>query len=70
MKMSPLTLFCENCGAANSTEDTACFACKEPLQVSASTYSPPSSVPPAPTLSPAPTTSEQLLPGSLLNQGK
>ncbi len=63
MKMSPLTLYCEECGAANSTEDTVCFACQEPLQVSA--YSPP---PPAPTISSPSTSAGQLLPGSLLNQ--
>src|SRR5713226_8286387 len=63
MKMSPLTLYCEECGAANSTEDTVCFACQEPLQVTA--YSPP---PPAPTISSPSTSAGQLLPGSLLNQ--
>src|SRR5712691_7611224 len=68
MKMTPLTLFCEDCSAANTTEATECFACKLPLQASLPTFSVQSSALPLPTVSTASTTPEQLLPGSLLNQ--
>ena len=72
MKMSPLTLYCENCGAANTAETTECFACQEPLQVSVPANFVQAPALPLPTLSPAPslppTPSEQLLPGALLHQ--
>ena len=67
MKMSPLTLYCEHCGAANTTEDTKCFACQEPLQVSEPTSFVHAPVLPLLTPSPCPTPSEQLLPGALLH---
>ena len=68
MKMSPLTLYCENCGAANTAETTACFACQEPLQVSEPASFVQAPALPLPTPSPPPTPSEQLLPGALLHQ--
>jgi serine/threonine protein kinase len=68
MKMSPLTFFCENCGAANSTEDTACFACQEPLQFSFSAGSTSSPAPAPLTASTPQATSGQLFPGSLLHK--
>jgi serine/threonine protein kinase len=67
MKMSPLTLYCEHCGAANTTEDTKCFACQEPLQVSEPTSFAHAPVLPLLTPSPSPTPSEQVLPGALLH---
>src|SRR5712692_6548622 len=66
MKMSSLTLYCEHCGAANTAEDTKCFACQEPLQVSEPASFVQAPALPLPTPSP-PTTSEQLLPGALLH---
>ena len=68
MKMSPLTLYCENCGAANTAETTECFACQEPLQVSVPANFVQAPALPLPTPSPPPTPSEQLLPGALLHQ--
>ena len=68
MKMSPLTLYCENCGAANTAGTTECFACQEPLQVSVPANFVQAPALPLPTPSLPPTPSEQLLPGALLHQ--
>ena len=66
-QMSPHHLFCEQCGAANTTEATVCFACQQSLQPSVSASPVPSPILPSPTLSPSGATAQRLLPGSLLN---
>ena len=71
MQMSPLLLFCEHCGAANTTTVTACFACKTPLQFSPSASMVQTSAPPAAPASTiaisTSTPSGHLVTGSLLN---
>src|SRR5947209_314216 len=37
MQQSALVFFCEKCGAANTTQATTCFACKESLNTSSLT---------------------------------
>jgi len=68
MQMAPLTIYCEHCGAENTTRDIVCFACQESLQCSSS----PNPVQPSPSLAPllsaTSTASDRLLPGSLLKQ--
>ncbi len=67
MQMSPLALFCEACGAANTTEATACFACHQPLQHAFSPWSAQPTVHPAAKVSLPATAPGHLLPGTLLN---
>lgn len=62
MKMSPLILFCGECGAANTVDATVCAACQQPFQPSA----PVRSAPPTPRL-PLQISSGQLPPVTLLN---
>ncbi len=62
MQMSPLILFCVECGAANTADATTCTACREPLHVS----SPGLSTRPTPKL-PLQAPSGNLHPVTLLN---
>ncbi len=67
MQIAPLTIYCEHCGAKNTTEDAVCFACRKPLQFSPSLNPVQPSPSPVPLASTTPAAPDRLLPGSLLN---